>query len=292
MRLDYYLADKYQLSRSESVRIIKQGQALISGVAVTKASYKVTPNQKIEIDLSLIEKLREEPPPIASLAFEGKLDIIFEDEDLLVLNKPSGMVVHPSCGHTDDTLVNYLLAYSDKLAGQGQSIRPGIVHRLDKETSGLLIVAKTDENLSQLMKQFQDRQVSKKYRALVQGNVTSDHGTISQPLGRNPENRFKVIVTNKPEFNSKEAITHYQVVKRFGTMSLLDIEIETGRTHQIRVHLLFIGYPILGDSLYGKGSKQYPLCLQAYYLGFKHPKTKQFMEFELPSPLWLEELIS
>jgi len=276
MRLDQYISQQYGISRAYAQKTIKDSNVLINGIVIKKTAYIVKSKDSVTVNIAPIVKLEVEAESIP-------LDVVIEDKEFLVINKPSGMVVHPACGHYSGTLVNALLSYCKKdLSGIAGVARPGIVHRLDKDTTGLIIVAKTDIAHKNLSQQFKNRLITKKYRALVNGNIKSEQGTINQPLGCNPKNRKKVIVTDDPKYKSKEAITHFQVLKRFQSTTLLDVRIETGRTHQIRVHLAFIGHPIVGDIIYGKNKKG-ALRLQAYYLSFKHPVSDKVVEVEIPA---------
>jgi len=277
MRLDQHIAEQHNISRSLAQKLIKKGLALVNGQPASP-HYTVRPDDQVAVRVP-------EPEKLEIIAESIPLDIVYEDSDLLAINKSAGMVVHPACGHSSGTLVNAILAHCDDLSGIGGVQRPGIVHRLDKDTSGLILVAKNDRAHTRLAKQFQDRTVHKRYRALVQGNVKNDDGTIDQPLGRHPHNRKKIIVTTDQRCKSRSAVTHYRVLKRNQSTTLLDVELETGRTHQIRVHLAFIGHPILGDPIYGK-IKTGGLRLQAYFLEFKHPATDDLMRLEIPPLAW------
>jgi len=205
------------------------------------------------------------------------LDIIYEDKDILVINKPRGLTVHPGAGNRSGTLVNALLHHCRDLSGIGGVERPGIVHRLDKDTSGILLVAKNDKAHQVLSAQFKDRTIQKTYLAIVKGNPKKDEGTIAEPIGRHPVNRKKMAVSHK----GREAVTHYKVLKRFKEYSLVELKPKTGRTHQLRVHLAHIGHSILGDPVYGKGNAQ---LLHAYKIKFTHPRTEKELEFEAKLP--------
>ena len=273
VRLDKYLAEKYpDLSRSVVQRLIKQGFILVND-SVTKASQKLNTNDKIYIELP--------PPEKISLAAEPiPVDVIYEDSDLLVLCKPAGLVVHPSPGHTAHTLVNALLARCPDLASFGDTMRPGIVHRLDRDTSGLLIVAKNSRAQQYLMNQFKARSVSKGYLVLVKGKLTVSEGIIDAPLGRDPSNRKRMAVVS----GGRQARTRFKVKEYFEGYSLLDITTETGRTHQIRVHIAAIGYPVVGDAEYGvRSSILKRQFLHAYRLGFRLV-SGQYREFTCDLP--------
>jgi 23S rRNA pseudouridine1911/1915/1917 synthase len=216
------------------------------------------------------------------------LKIIYEDSDLLIIHKPIGMVVHPACGNLSGTLVNALMHYCKDLSGIGGVKRPGIVHRIDKDTEGLLVVAKHDQAHQFLSKQFEKHTITRHYLALVRGNIQTDSGTITGNLARSKQDRKKVAVVSS---GGKKAITHYIVIKRFNTVTLVDVSLETGRTHQIRVHFAYIGHPLIGDPVYNKdyNNKNTVQCLIAYKLGFIHPRTKKYCEFTAELPQWVEK---
>lgn len=275
MRLDVYIAQQHGFSRTHAQRLITERHVTLNG-KVQRASTLV---KSTDVILCHIPELKKTP----LIAQAIPLDIVYEDDDFLAVNKSAGMVVHPACGHWDGTLVNALLSHCGKLSNVGGVERPGIVHRLDKDTSGLVLVAKNDLAHQQLAKQFQNRTLTKKYRAMVEGNVKNDDGEIIQSLGRNPHDRKKVIVTTKTEYHPRQAISSYHVLKRYQSVTLLDVSIATGRTHQIRVHLAFIGHPVLGDPLYGHGNVSHPnMRLQAYFLSFLHPRSKAPITLEIP----------
>jgi 23S rRNA pseudouridine1911/1915/1917 synthase len=222
------------------------------------------------------------------------LDIIYEDNDLLVLNKSAGMVIHPAPGHHDDTLVNALLAYYPKLRGVESDLRPGIVHRLDRDTSGLLIVAKNAHTQSALIEQMKRHEVEKRYLALVEGNIALDKGSIDAPIGRDPRHRQQMAITAT---EGRQARTHFRVLQRFARHTLLLLQLETGRTHQIRVHLKAIGHPVAGDPVYGSGHTRHDITLHrqflhAYQLRFTHPSTGEMLEFEAPLPPDLQAVLN
>jgi 23S rRNA pseudouridine1911/1915/1917 synthase len=277
IRLDKYLAGKYpELSRSVLQKLIRQGFILVNDLA-TKPSQKLNAGDRIFVEFPAPEKVALEAEPIP-------VDIIYEDGDLLVICKPAGLVVHPSPGHTAHTLVNALLARCPDLALFGDTMRPGLVHRLDRDTSGLMIVAKNSRAQQYLINQFKARSVSKGYLVLVKGRVTPGEGIIDAALGRDPSNRKRMAVVSK----GRQARTSYKVKDSFTGYTLLDITTETGRTHQIRVHLAAIGYPVVGDVVYGVRSpyveRQF---VHAYRLGFYLPANGQYREFtcELPPDL-------
>jgi len=281
-RLDLFLAGEFKdkFSRRYLQQIITDGHVLLNGRKV-KTHHKLKIGDEIVIDFPSEVKTDIMPQDIP-------LDIVYEDSDLLVINKPYGMVVHPAPGNYSNTLVNALVHHCDKLSDINQSFRPGIVHRLDKDTSGLLLVAKNNQAHMNLAKQFQDHSIRKKYVALVHGEVEFDEGQIEVPVGRHPRIREKMAVTFK---QSKEAKTIYRVIKRSKGVSLLELYPQTGRTHQLRVHLAYLGHPILGDKKYGKTQDQCRLALHAKSIGFVHPRTKKRMEFESELPAELKNLL-
>ena len=283
-RIDAYMAEKYEdISRVAIQRLIETGKILVNGKKV-KASYKVQVNDKITME-------EEKAVEIELKAQDIPVEIIYEDRDIIVVNKPKGMVVHPANGNPDGTLVNAIMAIcKDSLSGIGGEVRPGIVHRLDKETSGILIVAKNDKAHINLSQQIKEHKVKKTYIALVKGIVKENNATINMPIGRSEKDRKKMAVTKK----GKEAITHFKVLKRYDKYTLLEINIETGRTHQIRVHLSQIGYPIVGDEVYSKGKNEWNIkgqCLHAKSLDFKHPITNEDMHLEAKIPQYFEEIL-
>lgn len=276
-RIDAYLSEKLEdTSRVAIQRLVTNGKVLVNGKTV-KASYKVQAGDKIEVE-------EEVPVEISLKAQDIPLDIIYEDKDIIVVNKPKGMVVHPANGNPDGTLVNAIMAIcKDSLSGIGGEIRPGIVHRLDKDTSGIIIIAKNDKAHINLSEQIKEHTVKKTYIALVRGLVKENEATINMPIGRSEKDRKKMAVTKK----GKEAITHFKVLERYDKYTLLQVNIETGRTHQIRVHLSQIGYPIVGDEVYSNGKNEWNVkgqCLHAKSLEFIHPVTgeKMYLEAELP----------
>jgi len=271
-RLDKFLADHFEkdFSRVFLQKLLKKGKVLLNG-EIPKRHQKVSAGDTVEITIPEPEESVIRPEKIS-------LKIVYEDKHLLVVNKPQGMVTHPAPGNYTGTLVNALLAHCKDLSGIGGVLKPGIVHRLDKGTSGLLLVAKTDDAHRKLAEQFKNKTTRRVYLALVDGNVELDNGTIEFPIGRSIRDRKKMAVKFDDE-SSKSAITHYKVIKRFGSFTLLECRLGTGRTHQIRVHLSYIGHPILGDEKYGtKGNFEMPM-LHAATIGFIHPATKKFMEF-------------
>ena len=283
-RLDTYIVDKIQeLSRTTVKRLIDEEKILVNGKK-QKSSYKPEQGDSISIDIPEAHEIELEAQNIP-------VPVIYEDNDIIVVNKPKGMVVHPANGNPDGTLVNAILAMcKDSLSGIGGEIRPGIVHRLDKDTSGLLIVAKNDEAHIKMSKQIQDRQVTKKYIALVKGVISENEATIDLPIGRSTKDRKKMAVDAK----GKNAITHFKVLKRYNNYTLLELKIDTGRTHQIRVHMSYIGHPVVGDSVYSNGKNEFGVegqMLHARYLEFKHPITQKKMKLEAPLPKYFEEIL-
>ena len=283
-RIDAYLSEKLEdTSRVAIQRLITNGKVLVNGKTI-KASYKVQAGDKIQVE-------EEIPVEVSLKAQEIPLDIIYEDNDIIVINKPKGMVVHPANGNPDGTLVNAIMAIcKDSLSGIGGEIRPGIVHRLDKDTSGIIIVAKNDKAHINLSEQIKDHKVKKTYIALVRGIVKENEATINMPIGRNEKDRKKMAVTKK----GKEAITHFKVLQRYDKYTLLQVNIETGRTHQIRVHLSQIGYPIVGDEVYSNGKNEWNIkgqCLHAKSLEFTHPITGETMHLEAELPEYFENII-
>ena len=271
------------MTRTAVQRLIEQEHILVNG-RKQKASYKV-----LEGDIITIERV--EAKSIELKAQEIPIEIVYEDKDIIVVNKPKGMVVHPANGNPDGTLVNAIMAIcGDSLSGIGGEIRPGIVHRLDKDTSGLIIVAKNDKAHVNMSEQIKNHEVKKTYIALVRGKVKENEATIDMPVGRSSSDRKKMAVTK----NGKNAITHIKVLKRYDKYTLLEINIETGRTHQIRVHLAHIGYPVVGDYTYSNGKNEFGVvgqCLHARYLEFKHPITGKKMKLEARIPEYLEEIL-
>lgn len=285
MRLDTYIASKLNtLSRTMIQRLIENGEILVNG-KIKKISYKVQLGDILEIN---IPKPRETDIKAENIP----LDIVYEDNDIIVVNKPKGMVVHPANGNLDGTLVNALMSIcKDSLSGIGGEIRPGIVHRLDKDTSGLLIIAKNDTAHINMSNQIKNREVKKIYIALVRGIVGEDEATINMPIGRSTKDRKKMAVRK----DGKEAITHFKVLKRYGKYTLLEIKIDTGRTHQIRVHLSEIGHPVIGDMVYSNGKNEFGVegqMLHAKSLNFKHPITGKEIHLEAELPNYFKDILN
>lgn len=283
-RLDAYISSQdEEITRTSAQRLIEQGNILVNGKK-QKVSYKVANG-----DIITIEEVK--PQEIELKAQEIPIEIIYEDTDIIVVNKPKGMVVHPANGNPDGTLVNAIMAIcKDSLSGIGGEIRPGIVHRLDKDTSGLLIVAKNDKAHVNMSEQIKNHEVKKTYIALVRGCVKENEATIDMPIGRSNSDRKKMAV-NK---NGKNAVTHIKILKRYDKYTLLEINIETGRTHQIRVHLSHIGFPVIGDYIYSNGKNEFGVmgqCLHAKELEFKHPISGNDMKLQAPLPKYFENIL-
>ena len=284
-RLDAWLAGQCPtLSRSALQNLIEQGLVTCGGAPVNKKD-KVAPGKVYAIDLP-------DPQPIEARPQNIPLDIVYEDDDLLVVNKPKGMVVHPAPGNPDGTLVNALLYHcAGQLSGIGGAIRPGIVHRIDKDTSGLLIVAKNDTAHRHLAEQIKAHSFTREYRAVVYGKIRED-GTVDAPIARHPQDRKRMAVQNTP--NARNAVTHYFVTKNFTGFTQLRLRLETGRTHQIRVHMAYIGHPVAGDPVYGPKkviTQLHGQCLHAGLIGFIHPRTGEYMEFEAPLPPYFTDFV-
>ncbi len=276
-RLDVFVSAAEDVSRSAAQELILNGSVTVNGKASTK-NYKIREGDTVETVLP-------PPEPIEALPQNIPIDIVYEDEHLLVVNKPQGMVVHPAPGNPDGTLVNALLYHcAGRLSSINGKIRPGIVHRIDKDTAGLLIVAKTDAAHTGLAEQIAVHSFTRRYRAIVVGNIREDAGTVNKPIGRSASDRKKFAVT---EVNSKPAVTHYRVIERLAGYTHLELTLETGRTHQIRVHMAYMGHPVAGDPVYGNPKHTLGLrgqCLFAEYISFTHPVTGEIMSFgaELP----------
>lgn len=285
VRIDRCLSDKYEyLSRSYLQKLLKD-QGVTVNEKIVKANYKLQAGDLVQTtvpDLSEPDILPENIP----------LDILYEDDDVLVVNKPKGMVVHPANGHTSGTLVNAIMYHCQgNLSGINGVMRPGIVHRIDKDTTGALLVCKNDTAHRDLAQQLKDHTIKRRYRAIVSGNLKEDEGTVEGPIGRHPVDRKKMAINYK---NGKDAVTHYKVLERFGNATYIECRLETGRTHQIRVHMTSLGHPLLGDEIYGSGKNPYHLqgqTLHAMVLGFVHPRTGEYMEFSAPLPEYFLNLL-
>lgn len=285
IRIDKYLSDNMEdISRSYLQKLLKDKSITVNNKAI-KANYKVQEGDMVSVFVP-------EPEEPNILPEEIPLNILYEDDSLMVVNKPKDMVVHPSAGHTSGTLVNAVLFHcKGNLSGINGIMRPGIVHRIDKDTTGALLICKTDTCHRILAEQLKVHSITRRYRAVVQGNLKDDEGTVEGPIGRHTADRKKMAINYK---NGKEAITHYRVLERFGNATYIECRLETGRTHQIRVHMASIGHPLLGDTTYGSSKNPYHLqgqALHAMVLGFLHPVTNEYMEFTAPLPEYFLKLL-
>lgn len=283
-RIDALLARTAGFTRSQAQRLCESGNVTNAGGTVKK-NYRVSAGEMFSVKLP-------EPEPTELIAQDIALDIVYEDEDVIVVNKPRGMVVHPAPGHPDGTLVNALLFHcGESLSGIGGEKRPGIVHRIDRDTSGLIISAKNDFSHQNLSAQLADRSLSREYEAVVKGNLREDSGTVSAPIGRHPVDRKRMAVTDR---NSRPAVTHWRVLERFNGYTHVMCKLETGRTHQIRVHMAHIGHPVLGDEVYGKGKEKglEGQCLHARRLKFIHPRSGELIELECELPEYFQNVLS
>ena len=287
IRIDRFLSEQLpEHSRSYIQKLIKDGQVSIEGKAV-KSNYKITGSEEIALlipDQVIPDILPEDIP----------LDILYEDQDLIVINKPKGMVVHPAAGHYSGTLVNALMYHcKDDLSGINGVMRPGIVHRIDRNTTGSLLVCKNDFAHNAIAEQLKVHSITRRYRAIVHGNLKDDQGTVDAPIGRHPIDRKKMAIEPR---NGRDAITHYRVLERFGNYTYIECQLETGRTHQIRVHMSSIHHPIVGDDVYGPAKCPFSglqgQTLHAQVLGFIHPRTGEYMEFSAPLPEYFENLLT
>lgn len=286
VRIDRFLTDNIpEITRSAVQKIIDEANVTVNGEVVPK-NYKCRVGDNIDVTVP-------DAKPLEAVGQNIPIDIVYEDEHLLVVNKPKGMVVHPANGNPDGTLVNALLYHcGDSLSGINGVIRPGIVHRIDKDTSGLLIVAKSDKAHIGLAQQIKDHSFSRAYEAVVYGNIKEDSGTVCQPIGRDTKDRKRMAVTMK---NSKPATTHYEVIKRYGDFTHVRCVLETGRTHQIRVHMAYLGHPVAGDAVYGPRKVITRLngqCLHAKHIGFVHPVTNEYLEFESALPEYFTSFLN
>ncbi len=294
LRLDAFLSGRSGLSRSALARLIDEGEVSVNG-RIEKRSYPVGAEDAVSLCLP-------EPEPSVAEPENIPLDIVYEDGDILVVNKPSGMVVHPAPGNERGTLVNALLYHcGNSLSGIGGVLRPGIVHRIDKDTSGLLVVAKNDEAHRALSAQMEGHHIEREYHALVNGGFGDDSGRVDLPIGRHPTDRKRMAVLSAGQGKSREAVTHYRVLRRYGPITYLSLKLETGRTHQIRVHMSHLGHPLLGDSLYGGGKTPFERrhaallsgqALHAVSLSFCHPRTGEPLRFTCPLPPEFEKLLA
>lgn len=284
-RIDKYLSEQLEdMTRSHIQKLIKENMVRVNGMTV-KSNFKLSASDQIEVE---IPELKE--PDI--LPENIPLDILYEDQDILVVNKPKGMVVHPAPGHYTGTLVNAIMYHcKDNLSGINGVMRPGIVHRIDMDTTGSLLICKNDRAHQALAEQLKEHSITRKYHAIVHGRLKEDDGTIDKPIGRHPIDRKKMSVHCT---NGREAVTHYRVLKRFQQFTYIECQLETGRTHQIRVHMSSIGHPILGDQVYGPAKCPYKLqgqTLHAKVLGITHPTTGKYMEFDAPLPDYFQGLL-
>ena len=285
IRIDRFLAEMMkEQSRSYIQKLIKEGLVTVNNHSI-KANYKVQSEDLIQITVP-------EPEEPDILPENIPLDILYEDQDILIINKPKGMVVHPSAGHYSHTVVNAVMYHcKDNLSGINGVMRPGIVHRIDMDTTGAIVICKNDTAHQNLAEQLKEHSITRRYRAIVYGNFKEDTGTITGDIGRHPTDRKKMAIVQK---NGKPAVTHYQVLERFGSYTYIECRLETGRTHQIRVHMASKGHPLLGDSVYGPARCPFDLqgqCLHAMTLGFQHPATGKYVEFEAPLPEYFTHLL-
>lgn len=285
IRIDKYLAESLpDISRSYLQKLFRDGEIKMNGKAV-KASAKTLAGAEIVFAIP-------EPEEPEILPEDIPLDILYEDSDVILINKPKDMVVHPAAGHYTGTLVNGLMYHCrEGLSGINGVLRPGIVHRIDKDTTGVLVVCKNDRAHNGLAEQLAEHSITRKYRAIVCGNLKEDEGTVDAPLGRHPQDRKKMAIVRS---GGKRAVTHYRVLERFGKYTYIECQLETGRTHQIRVHMASLGHPLLGDEVYGRGKSPFKLegqTLHAMVLGFIHPTTGEYMEFQAPLPGYFEKLL-
>ena len=283
IRIDRYLSLHSDLSRSFLQKLSEEGKILVNGKPV-KSSYKTVLNDEIIVEVPEMQNLEALPENIP-------LDILYEDSDLIVINKPNGMVVHPASGNYSHTLVNALLYHCKDLSGINGVLRPGIVHRIDKDTTGCIIVCKNDFAHVEIAKQLESKTCHREYRAIVMGNITHDSGMIDAPIGRDSRDRQKMTVTDK---GSRDARTHFEVLERFGNSTYVECSLETGRTHQIRVHMKYINHPVMGDEKYGKKCAYMDTegqVLHAYKISFIHPRTKEKMTFTAPLPDYFNKLL-
>ena len=286
LRIDRFLGSRLeQVSRSYLQKLVKDGAVLVNGKPV-KSSYKVENGDRIRLEIPDAVEPEIEAEPMA-------LDILYEDSDIILINKPKGMVVHPAAGHYSGTLVNGLMAHcKNELSGINGVMRPGIVHRIDMDTTGVLIVCKNDKAHNAIAEQLKVHSITRKYYAIVHGVLKADTGTVNAPIGRHPVDRKKMSINEK---NGKEAVTHYRVLQRFRRFTFVECQLETGRTHQIRVHIASIGHPLLGDQVYGPAKVPFSglqgQTLHAGVLGIIHPSTGEYMEFTAPLPAYFEAIL-
>ncbi|MDF2840945.1 MAG: pseudouridine synthase [Clostridia bacterium] len=284
-RIDAFLSENIEgQSRSYIQKLIEQHDVLVNDKP-SKSNYKLRLGDNILVQIP-------DPVPLEVIAEEIELNIVYEDEDLIVINKPQGMVVHPAHGNYSGTIVNALLSHCNNLSGINGVMRPGIVHRIDKDTSGVIVIAKNNEAHVSLSDQLKEHSITRRYNALVEGRVKDDRGTIETMIGRNPKNRKEMAVVSRA---GKSAVTHYTVLERFENYTLIEAQLETGRTHQIRVHMAHIGHPVVGDPVYGFKKQRFDTkgqLLHARVLGFIHPRTGEYKEFEAPLPEYFTNILN
>ncbi|MDO4169171.1 MAG: RluA family pseudouridine synthase [Lachnospiraceae bacterium] len=286
VRIDHYLVGQYpDYSRSYLQKLIKDGNVLVNG-KIVKPNYKLSESDKLQLEIP-------EPKEVDIVAESISLQIVYEDQDIIIINKPKNMVVHPCPGHYTGTLVNGLLYHcKDQLSGINGELRPGIVHRIDKDTTGLLVICKNDYAHRFIAEQLKVHSITRKYHAIVYHNIAEDNGSVDAPIGRNPNDRKKMAVNYK---NGKRAVTHYKVLERLKNQyTYIECSLETGRTHQIRVHMSHIHHPLVGDDVYGPKKDKFELqgqCLHAKTLGFIHPTTKEYVEFTSPLPDYFQHML-
>lgn len=286
LRIDKFLSEEMEEhSRSFLQKLLKEGLVTVNG-KVVKPNYKLSPGEEILVRVREPEEINIEPEDIY-------LDILYEDADVLVVNKPKDMVVHPAAGHYSGTLVNGIMYHcKDSLSGINGCLRPGIVHRIDKDTTGALVVCKNDRAHQVIAERLKEHSITRRYRAIVHGNIKEEEGTVNAPIGRHPNERKKMAINER---NGKHAVTHYRVLERLKGYTYIECRLETGRTHQIRVHMASIGHPLLGDTVYGPSkpgvSGLQGQTLHAMILGFDHPITGEYLEFEAPLPEYFEKLL-
>ena len=289
MRADVFVSLYFDVTRTAAARLLEEGAALVNGKSVAK-NLKLKENDTVSVDIPPVRETETLPEDIP-------ISIVYEDEDIAVIDKPKGMVVHPAAGNEDGTLVNALLFHmGDRLSGIGGERRPGIVHRIDKDTSGLLVIAKNDFSHNILSEGLKTHSIDREYMAIAVGNFKDDGATVNKPIGRNPRDRKKMAIVA----DGREAITHYTVAERFDGFTLLKVKLETGRTHQIRVHLSSVGHPLAGDEVYGGGNTKFEKqnkellsgqALHAYRLTLTHPRSGEVMTFESPLPKYFEQIL-
>lgn len=284
-RIDKMLSEQLEEFTRSFIQKLFASEHIMVNHRKVKPSYKVAEGDVVQISIPEAEEVEIVPESIP-------LDILYEDKDVILINKPKGMVVHPAAGHYSGTLVNALLYHCTDLSGINGVLRPGIVHRIDMDTTGVIIACKNDFAHNGIAEQLKEHSITRRYEAIVYGNLREEGGCINVPIGRHPNDRKKMAINYK---NGKEAVTHYRVLERFGTYTWIECRLETGRTHQIRVHMASIGHPLLGDTVYGPSKSSFSLqgqCLHAYVLGFVHPRTGEYMEFTAKHPEYFEKLLT